>query len=135
MEKIGQYLNRLPEECIKVVTTFEGMDHFTLANIKAKLTVFYKCKFKCKILSNPALAFSAKFEGICCTCSIQGHSASDSQMKKQKSLKQARYQVFQTSRAHYKCLPRTQKRMKRIQHKKQCNICKLLYGRLRRVNN
>lgn len=37
MEVVSHIINKLPKECLEVVTTIEGIDDLTLSNIMAKL--------------------------------------------------------------------------------------------------
>ena len=47
MEMVLYILNILPKKSLVLVTTMEGMENLTLADVKAKLRAFYhKCKFQ-----------------------------------------------------------------------------------------
>ena len=47
MEMFLHILNILPLKSLVLVTTMEGVENLTLADVKAKLRAFYhKCKFK-----------------------------------------------------------------------------------------
>ena len=48
MEVVSHIINNLPKEYSEVVTTIEGINNLTLADINAKLQAFYKLRLKDK---------------------------------------------------------------------------------------
>jgi hypothetical protein len=46
MVMVLHILNILPKKSLVLFTTMEGMGNLTLADVKAKLRAFHKCKFK-----------------------------------------------------------------------------------------
>ena len=77
MEVVLHIINNLPKEYPEVVTTIEGINDLTLADVKAKLQVFYKCRLKDDKPGEIALPVHTKFKGTCQTCGKQGHKALD----------------------------------------------------------
>ena len=76
-ELIAHILDKLPLEYSEVVTTVEGQTTMTLDDLKSKIRVFYKRKFKCESTDAKeiALIMHPKFKGTCRNCGRQGHRA------------------------------------------------------------
>ncbi len=89
-ELIAHIIANLPNKYSEVITVVEGMDKITLTEVKAKIRVFNKQKFKTDkspIKEKELALFAGQFKGNCRNCGKQGHKAAECRSKPTKNNK------------------------------------------------